>query len=194
MVVGGSTSHRYTENHTSRVEVIDLNYIKRCKLKSNYKFENLSSDICGVGGGAMKEYPVVCGWNCDKNEFELTPQFEPTNCFKWSEDQGWKNIATLKVPRGYFSSSVTDEGLVMIGGISYDLVDSYTFPDRSSIGFQNIEILRDISSEWKLVNNQNEKSSNEILFHHCAVLINSTTIMIIGGAKATKMNMIRILM
>ena len=50
LVIGGSMTSEYTENHTNRVEVVDLEYKKNCRLKSDGMLHNLTNNICGVGG------------------------------------------------------------------------------------------------------------------------------------------------
>ena len=178
LVISGSTSIIYTKNYTNRVEVIDLDGKKKtCKLKSR-KSDDLPKMLCSIGGGAMKEFPIVCGTKCQNKTFELNST-EPQKCYKWSSEHSWENIAPMAVSRGFFSTLVTDKGLIVMGGISYELIKNLS-KKHSKSSTNNIEILAHINENWV-----ERQGLDDLMFFQCSVLINFTTVMLIGGAKYT---------
>ena len=140
MVVGGSTSHRYTENHTSRVEVIDLNYIKRCKLKSNYKLENLSnSTTIMIIGGAKYTNNSFFGQAINATWFYNVKQNK------------WHPGPDLKYPRfghscGVIGNKITKRHIVIVAG-GMHLESNETNNIKQPI--QSVEILKFFETELK---------------------------------------------
>jgi hypothetical protein len=126
-----------------------------CKNLTNFPLELFSS----LGGLGFQDKPLICGGEDSKRRFSR-------ECFSW-EGNGWIYSSSLNTDRYHAAIlpspyQTENQKLLVTGGIN-----NFTIRD--------VEVLT--RQGWKTLP---QRLPVEIYFH-CSVLVNSTTIMVIGG-------------
>ena len=155
--LGGSDS-KYGTVAYKTVEVTDLGP----KSNSVCQIANLPEPVYAHSATYTKNGLLVCGGNTFHDQ-----SYQITNkCHILMSNRSWVPFNSFKQSRYYFSMTTLKEKVVTIGGLRAE----------NSIEYLSLET----ESKWET------KTLPFTVNYHCAVAINDSTIMIIGGAQDGK--------
>ena len=153
--------------YTNNIEIIDLG----SSSTSCQDLANFPRSIEGpIGGLKFNRNPIICG-----GYLETFEQSEISECYTY-EDGFWSSSPSLTSPRAWAAATPSPfpkeaHSLFVTGGYHYPEGDMNTMEALSGGGWQ--ELLPRLPVE---------------IVDHCMVLVNSTTVMIIGGFQNGEYN------
>ena len=165
----------------NNVEVINLDYANKnqeCRLVSQHMTQNdLPIGMVSITGGMVNDVPLVCGTTANSSEPDSLFSDPSSLCYEFDpKSKQWELVSSMTFSRLFSTSVVMDYGLAVIGGISQVIwiLDTYV---KNILYDRNIQILRNTKKDTKWEN----KRFEGVIFGSCAVRLNSTTGLLIGG-------------
>ena len=161
-----------------------LNRNEDCKLKSSIldDHQQLPIGLVSITGGLLNSIPVICGITANSTAPDSLFSDPTCLCYKFNrKGNGWENVPNMVFSRLFASSIVMDYGLYVIGGISQVIwiLDTYV---KEILYDRNIQLLTiEKENKWK------NKRFDGVVFGACAVRLNSTTGMLIGGGVSERL-------
>ena len=155
MIVGG-----YPTTASKEIEIVDVeNQGRLCSVQAKFPTE-----VRYASGGAFSDFGLVhCGG-------AINPNGDGTNqCYHLGRNAKFEEKLTLKTGRYLASSVTTPNGtFIVIGGL-----------DNSDNALATFEIIDTVKGE-RLA----QQELDETISHHCSVVLNETTIFIMGGFQS----------
>ena len=188
ITIGGiSRTHDNGLSILSNIEVIDLydlNSNEICKLASPIvsNHQQLPIGLVSITGGLLNNIPVICGITANSTAPDSLFSDPTCLCYKFNrKSNSWKQVPSMAFSRLFASSVIMDTGLYVIGGISQVIwiLDTYV---KDILYDRNIQMLTS-EKKYKWQN----KRFDGVIFGACAVRVNSTTGMLIGGGISERL-------
>jgi N-acetylneuraminic acid mutarotase len=161
-----------------------LNRNEVCRLASpilDYH-QQLPIGLVSITGGLLNGFPIICGITANSTAPDSLFSDPTCLCYKFNtKNNGWQPVTSMAFSRLFASSVVMDYGLYVIGGISQVIwiLDTYV---KDILYDRNIQLLTsENENKWK------NKRFEGVVFGACAVRLNSTTGMLIGGGVSEKL-------
>jgi hypothetical protein len=144
------------------VEIVDLeNSTKVCQ-----PLPDFPTGADGSAGFLHNGHPMICGGLNHPSPNRIDPQ----GCWMLSKDIKWEQSTQMLVDHHFPAVVSTSDSTFVFGGANNFSLDGSTV----------IEVLHHNSSDWSYY----EPVLPVETWQHCAVMINSTTVMLLGGMES----------